>query len=45
MKLNPEALVVSSFETADAPEAAAIARTTPQCPTPMTFCFVCPPIA
>lgn len=42
MKLNPEELVVSSFETADA--AAALPVTIgPYDPTPMTRCFWCPP--
>jgi hypothetical protein len=45
MKLNPEELVVSSFDTA-APQAEADpALATPLCPlfpTPNTACFVCP---
>jgi hypothetical protein len=40
MKLNPEALVVSSFETSEAAEAGPIGTYDP---TPMTFCFWCPP--
>jgi hypothetical protein len=42
MKLNPEELVVSSFETSQ--EAAALPVTIgPYDPTPMTRCFWCPP--
>lgn len=42
MKLNPEHLVVTSFVTSDVTYAAA-AISTPQCPTPATMCFICPP--
>jgi hypothetical protein len=43
MKLNPDELVVASFEPAPAPdEEALVAITTPVCPTPNTQCFVCP---
>lgn len=41
MKLIAEDLVVTSFETVASP-AAASEESTPECPTPMTFCFVCP---
>jgi hypothetical protein len=41
MKLNPEELVVVTFETSD--EAAALPGTIgPNHPTPMTRCFDCP---
>jgi hypothetical protein len=43
MKLNPEQLVVTSFATTDAPQYALAAISTPQCPTPATICFICPP--
>jgi hypothetical protein len=48
MKLNPEALVVASFETSDAPVAvpASVDSFPPACPlypTPHTRCFECPP--
>jgi hypothetical protein len=43
MKLNPEHLVVTSFVTSDLPDASAAAISTPQCPTPATMCFICPP--
>jgi len=42
-KLRLDELVVTSFETSVTPEAAAVAISTPQCPTPATMCFVCPP--
>lgn len=42
MKLNPDALVVSSFEPLPASGEAAAVITTPYCPTPNTACFVCP---
>jgi hypothetical protein len=43
MKLNPDALVVSSFQTGGGDELNAAAGThSPVCPTPMTQCFVCP---
>jgi hypothetical protein len=44
MKLNPEELVVSSFETAAAGADAAHAGASPLCsilPTPCTVCLVC----
>jgi hypothetical protein len=46
MKLNPEELSVSSFETSDAAAEGELALATPTCtlfPTPNTACFVCPP--
>lgn len=43
MKLNPEHLVVTSFATSDAPDYTSAAISTPQCPTPATMCFICPP--
>jgi hypothetical protein len=42
-KLNLNDLVVTSFETSAVPDAAAAAISTPQCPTPATMCFICPP--
>ncbi len=43
MKLNPEELVVSSFETADVTAAEEGAVTTrPEEPTPATYCVYCP---
>ena len=42
MKLNPEELVVASFETADATAALPI-TIGPYEPTPMTRCYWCPP--
>lgn len=45
MKLEPEQLVVSSFETSAATEKVAgnVIGTEPWvCPTPATQCFVCP---
>jgi hypothetical protein len=45
MKLNPEALVVSSFATLEPlPDPEPLAISTPACPTPATICFICPPI-
>ena len=44
MKLNPEELVVASFETGPADADAVQAVATPLCtilPTPCTACFVC----
>lgn len=42
MKLNPEELVVTSFETSQ--DAAALPGTIgPYEPTPMTRCYWCPP--
>lgn len=44
MKLNPEELVVASFQTADADADAALGGATPLCtilPTPCTQCLVC----
>lgn len=46
MKLNPDDLVVASFETAEPAAEAQLAVATPLCPlfpTPNTACFVCPP--
>jgi hypothetical protein len=43
MKLNPEDLVVSSFDTTAADRLVISRPTTdPWDPTPMTHCFVCP---
>jgi hypothetical protein len=42
MKLNPEDLVVASFETGDDDLLAAAGTQSPVCPTPGTQCFVCP---
>ena len=43
MKLNPESLVVASFETSQ-PAAAALPTTIgPYDPTRMTYCYWCPP--
>jgi hypothetical protein len=44
MKLNPDDLVVASFQTAEADAGAQLAVATPLCtifPTPCTQCFVC----
>lgn len=44
MKLNPEELVVASFQTTDADAGAQADVATPLCtifPTPCTYCFVC----
>lgn len=44
MKLNPEALVVVSFDTAGEADGLDAAGTqSPVCPTPNTACFVCDP--
>ncbi|HEX5869120.1 MAG TPA: hypothetical protein VFY65_01825 [Longimicrobium sp.] len=43
MKLNLEHLVVDSFATSDVPQFASAEISTPQCPTPATICFICPP--
>jgi hypothetical protein len=48
MKLNPDDLVVASFETSDAAVAVeeSVASLPPACPlypTPHTRCFECPP--
>lgn len=46
MKLNPDDLVVTSFETADLAVEESLALATATCPlfpTPATRCFVCPP--
>jgi hypothetical protein len=43
MKLNPEELVVSSFATSDGLQAAEKENSSPECPTPATICFICPP--
>ena len=43
MKLNPDDLVVTSFATAEAAQGDDAAISTPQCPTPATICFICPP--
>ena len=45
MRLNPEELVVASFEPADPAVEADLGlstRTCPLFPTPATQCFVCP---
>jgi hypothetical protein len=43
MKLNPESLEISSFETS-VPEADAVYGTGSPCdPTPLTMCYACPP--
>lgn len=45
MKLKPEQLVVSSFETAPRAETIGgnlLGTQAPVCPTPATQCFVCP---
>jgi hypothetical protein len=44
MKLNPEELVVASFQTSEADADAEMAAATPLCtilPTPCTQCLVC----
>ena len=44
MKLDPEALVVDSFDTTAVDAQAVLATyTCTQFPTPATRCFVCPP--
>jgi hypothetical protein len=44
MKLNPDALVVTSFETGGDEDLLIPAGTqSPVCPTPNTACFVCDP--
>lgn len=44
MKLHPEELVVSSFETEEAERIAPGTGTIgPYDPTPMTYCYWCPP--
>jgi hypothetical protein len=46
MKLNPDDLVVTSFEPADSAVEAELALATATCPlfpTPATRCFICPP--
>jgi hypothetical protein len=46
MKLNPDELVVASFDTTDPAAEAALALATYTCPlfpTPATRCFICPP--
>ena len=43
-KLNPDDLVVTSFETSDALDVSSAEISTPQCPTPATICFICPPL-
>ena len=45
MKLNPDELVVTSFDTATPEAESQLALATPLCPlfpTPNTQCFVCP---
>ena len=45
MRLNPEDLVGSSFETAPGDdELNAVGTQSPVCPTPNTACFVCDPL-
>ena len=46
MKLDPDDLVVTSFDTTDPAAEAELALATDTCtifPTPATRCFVCPP--
>lgn len=43
MKLNPEELVVTSFETSEPEALPAIGTIGPYDPTPMTRCYWCPP--
>lgn len=43
MKLNPEELVVSSFETGGDQTVEVAGTHSPVCPTPNTACFVCDP--
>lgn len=44
MKLNPESLVVASFDTLGGADVAdAVGTQSPVCPTPNTACFVCDP--
>ncbi|HST60066.1 MAG TPA: hypothetical protein VLK84_15275 [Longimicrobium sp.] len=46
MKLNPDDLEVTSFDTTDAAAEAELALATYTCtafPTPATRCFICPP--
>lgn len=44
MKLNPEELQISSFETLQAPAELAVEGSGPYCdPTPMTMCYYCTP--
>jgi hypothetical protein len=42
MRLNPEELVVSSFDVGGQDELEAAGTHSPVCPTPQTACFVCP---
>jgi hypothetical protein len=43
MKLNPEVLEISSFETMQGPTELAVEGTGPYCdPTPLTACYACP---
>ena len=42
MKLNPDELIVASFETSPSADAAA-PTTISYDPTPMTYCYWCPP--
>ena len=43
MKLNPEELVVASFETSEPDAVVAPGTIGPYDPTPMTYCYWCPP--
>ena len=42
MRLNPDELIVSSFQTAEAAESI-VGPIGPYDPTPMTRCYWCPP--
>ncbi len=42
MKLNPEDLVVASFDTSSSAQSVLATYTCPIFPTPATQCFVCP---
>lgn len=42
MKLNPDDLDVMSFETEAAADDASILPTSPNQPTPATYCRICP---
>jgi hypothetical protein len=43
MKLEIEQLVVTSFATSEPVLSAVAEPSTPECPTPATMCFICPP--
>jgi hypothetical protein len=44
MRLNPEDLVVSSFDVGGEDELDVAGTQSPVCPTPQTACFVCPAV-